>query len=166
MASYYLYNLQIKLEDRAKLLIGTLHLLSIMEQEVLKNFISENLNTGFIHPIFSPYRMPILFVKKKDNSLYLCVNFQELNCIIQEDRYPPPLIFDFLTYPRKHTSIQRLTFVMYITQFESQKTMNGKLPSVLAIGLLNRQLCLLACQAWFTLKGKSLQGCAGFVPSI
>jgi len=43
-----LYNLQIKLEDGEKLPVGTIYSLSTTKKETLKEFISENLNTGFI----------------------------------------------------------------------------------------------------------------------
>jgi len=48
LALYYLYNLQFKLEDGEKLPIRTIYLLLTTEQEALKEFISENLNTRFI----------------------------------------------------------------------------------------------------------------------
>ena len=48
LALHCLYNLQIKLENRKKLSIRTIYLLSTTEQEALKRFICETLNTGFI----------------------------------------------------------------------------------------------------------------------
>jgi len=74
LASYYPYNLQIKLENRKRLPIRTIYLLSVTEQEALKEFISENLNTRFIYPTFSPYRVLVFFIKK-DSSLCLNVDF-------------------------------------------------------------------------------------------
>ena len=44
---------------------------------------------------------PILFVKKKDGSLRLCVNFHVLNKVTKKDCYPLPLISDLLDAPRK-----------------------------------------------------------------
>ena len=82
LASYHPYNLQIKLENREKLSVRTIYLSTTTKQEVLKKFISENLNTRFIYPTFSSYRASILFIKKKDSSLYLYVDFQELNYIM------------------------------------------------------------------------------------
>ena len=43
----------------------------------------------------------VLFVKKKDGSLYLYVNFHSLNCISKKYRYPLPLISDLLNLPHK-----------------------------------------------------------------
>ena len=71
-------------------------MLSKFEQEALKEFINENLTNGFIRSISSPHRAPVLFIKKKDGSLRLCVDFCKLNKIIKKDRYPLPLISDLL----------------------------------------------------------------------
>jgi Reverse transcriptase (RNA-dependent DNA polymerase) len=56
---------------------------------------------GYIWPTRSSHGAPILFVKKKDGSLRLCVNFRALNIITKKDRYPLPLISDLLDVPRK-----------------------------------------------------------------
>jgi len=71
-------------------------LLSKFEQEALKKFIDENLTNGFIRSMSSPHGAPVLFVKKKDGSLRLCVDFCGLNKITKKDRYSLPLISDLL----------------------------------------------------------------------
>ena len=48
LAPHCSHDLQIKLENRKKPSIRTIYLLSVSEQEALKEFIYENLNTGFI----------------------------------------------------------------------------------------------------------------------
>jgi len=101
LAPHYPYDLKINLEEGAQPLIGPIYSLLASEQEALKEFIEENLNTGFIQPISSPHNVLVLFVKKKDDSLCLCVNFCSLNCISKKDRYPLPLISDLLDSPRK-----------------------------------------------------------------
>jgi len=75
--------------------------LSKFEQEILKQFIDENLINGFIHSTSSPHGVPVLFMKKKDGSLWLYVDFHGLNRITKKDRYPLPLISDLLDSPRK-----------------------------------------------------------------
>jgi len=67
----------------------------------MKEFIDENLTNGFIRSTSSPYGALVLFVKKKDGSLRLCVDFRGLNKITKKDRYPLPLISDLLDSPRK-----------------------------------------------------------------
>lgn len=74
--------------------------LSQSEQTTLREFIQENLNTGFIRSVSSPHGSPVLFVKKKDSSLRLCVDYHGLNKITCKDRYPLPLISDLLDSPR------------------------------------------------------------------
>jgi len=76
-------------------------LLSKFEQEALKEFIDENLTNGFIRSMSSPHGAPVLFVKKKDGSLRLCVDFRGLNKITKKDRYPLPLISNLLDSPHK-----------------------------------------------------------------
>jgi len=95
------YDLKINLEEGAQPLVGPIYSLSASEQEALKEFIKENLNTGFIRPTSSLHGAPVLFVKKKDGSLHLCVDFHGLNHISKRDHYPLLLISDLLDSPHK-----------------------------------------------------------------
>jgi len=101
LAPHCPYDLQIDLEKDSHPSVGTIYSLSKFEQETLKEFIDENLTNGFIHSTSSPHRAPVLFVKKKDGSLWLCVDFCGLNRITKKDRYPLPLISDLLESPCK-----------------------------------------------------------------
>ena len=47
---------------------------------------------GFIQPTLSPHSIPVLFVKKKDGSLCLCVDFHSFNYISKKNYYLLPLI--------------------------------------------------------------------------
>jgi len=60
-------------------------LLSNFKQEALKEFIDENLINGFICSTSLPHRALVLFVKKKDGSLRLCVDFRGLDKITKKD---------------------------------------------------------------------------------
>ena len=53
---------------------------------------------GFIQSTLSLYDVLVLFIKKKDGSLCLCVNFHGLNYISKKDYYLPPLISNLLNY--------------------------------------------------------------------
>ena len=59
-------------------------------------YLDENLEKGFIQPSKSPAGAPILFVKKKDGSLRLCVDYRGLNKLTVRNRYPLPLIPELL----------------------------------------------------------------------
>jgi len=98
---YHPYDLKINLEEGAQPLVGPIYSLSASEQEALKELIEENLNTCFIQPTSSPHSVLVLFVKRKDGSLRLYVDFCSLNCISKKDRYPLPLISDLLNSPHK-----------------------------------------------------------------
>ena len=49
---------------------------------------------GFIRPSVSPWGAPVLFVKKKDGTLRLCVDYRQLNNMIVKNKYPLPRIDD------------------------------------------------------------------------
>jgi len=95
------YDLKINLEERAQPSVGPIYSLSASEQETLKEFIEENLNMDFIRPTSFPHGTPVLFVKKKDSSLCLYVDFCSLNRISKKDCYPLPLISNLLNLPHK-----------------------------------------------------------------
>ena len=60
---------------------GPIYSLSELELGALKEYIDSNLAKGYIKPSTSPAGAPILFVKKKDGSLRLCVDYRGLNNI-------------------------------------------------------------------------------------
>jgi len=101
LTPHHSYDLKINLEEGAQPPVGPIYSLLASEQEALKEFIEENLNTDFIQPISSLHGVPVLFVKKKDGLLRLCVNFCSLNCISKKNCYPLPLISNLLDSPHK-----------------------------------------------------------------
>jgi hypothetical protein len=54
--------------------------------------LNELLDKGYIHPSSSPWGCLTLFVKKKDQSLRLCVDYQPLNAVIIKNKYSLPRI--------------------------------------------------------------------------
>jgi hypothetical protein len=58
----------------------------------LKKQLQELLDKGFIHPSTSPWGCPALFVKKKDESLRLCVDYRPLNAVTIKNKYPLPAL--------------------------------------------------------------------------
>jgi hypothetical protein len=58
----------------------------------LKKQSQELLDKGFIRPSTSPWGCPALFVKKKDESLRLCIDYRPLNAVTIKNKYPLPRI--------------------------------------------------------------------------
>lgn len=83
---------EIPIEPGKEPTFGPIYQLSEKELKVLKEYIKENLEKGFIRPSSSPAASPILFVPKKDGSLRLCVDYRQLNSITIKDRYALPLV--------------------------------------------------------------------------
>jgi len=95
------YDLKIDLEEGSAPPLGTIYPLSPVELEALRKFLDENIATGLLRSSSSPHGAPVLFVKKKDGSLRLCIDFRGLNQITKKDRYPLPLISDLLESPSR-----------------------------------------------------------------
>jgi hypothetical protein len=58
----------------------------------LKAQLQELLDKGYIRPRSSPWGCPALFVKKKDGSLRMCVDYRPLNAVTTKNKYPLPRI--------------------------------------------------------------------------
>jgi hypothetical protein len=65
-----------------------------VELKELKTQIQELLNKGFIRPSVLPWEAPVLFVKKKDGTFQMCIDYRELNKITTKNKYPLPRIDD------------------------------------------------------------------------
>ncbi|GKF00285.1 putative reverse transcriptase domain-containing protein, partial [Tanacetum coccineum] len=64
------------------------------EMQELSGQLQELQDKGFIRPSHSPWGAPVLFVKKKDGSLRMCIDYRELNKLTVKNRYPLPRIDD------------------------------------------------------------------------
>jgi hypothetical protein len=74
----------------------------------LKVQLQDLLDKGFIHPSASPWGCPALFVKKKDHSLRLCVDYRPLNTVTIKNKYPLPcidILFDQLAEAKVFSKI-------------------------------------------------------------
>lgn len=108
-------------------LIGHVYSLSQAELSALRDFIDKNLKSRFIYPSCLSHGAPILFAKKKDSSLWLCVDYWGLNRITKKDRYPPPLIADLLDAPGKariytKLNLQHAYHLLWISPGDEPKT--------------------------------------------
>nr|GFC18292.1 putative reverse transcriptase domain-containing protein [Tanacetum cinerariifolium] len=66
--------------------------LALSEMKELSEPLQELSDKGFIRPSSSPWGASVLFVKKKDWSFRMCVDYRELNKLTVKNRYPLPRI--------------------------------------------------------------------------
>ena len=74
------------------------------------------MNRGFIRPSVSPWGAPILFVKKKDGNLRLCIDFRKLKKYTIKNKYPLPRIYDLFDQLRganifSNIDLRKKTFI-------------------------------------------------------
>ncbi len=86
----------IELVDDQQSLYGPIYSLGPVERETLKAYIENNLANDFIRPSKSPARAPILFDKKPDSRLRLCVDYRGLNNLTIKNWYVLPLVVESL----------------------------------------------------------------------
>ncbi|MBW0583863.1 hypothetical protein O181_123578 [Austropuccinia psidii MF-1] len=77
--------------------VGAIYSLSNQESEKPWSYTSENVEKVFIRPSSSSTGAPVLFVKKKDGGLHLCVDYCKLNAVTRKNRYPFPPMNQLLT---------------------------------------------------------------------
>ncbi|GJR75470.1 hypothetical protein Tco_0087835 [Tanacetum coccineum] len=81
-------------EFQIDLIPGATLVAQASEMKELSKQLQELSNKGFIRPSSSPCGAPILFVKKKDGSFRMCIDYRELNKLTVKNRYPLPRIDD------------------------------------------------------------------------
>ncbi|MBW0477419.1 hypothetical protein O181_017134 [Austropuccinia psidii MF-1] len=70
--------------------VGVIYSLSKQESDTLRAYILENVEKVFIRPSSSSTGEPVLFVKKKDGGLRLCVDYRKLNAVTRKKKYAVP----------------------------------------------------------------------------
>lgn len=90
---------------------GPLYGMSREELMVLKKYIKENLEKGFIRPSSSPASSPVLFVKKPGGGLRFCVDYRSLNELTIKNRYPIPRIHETLSLLGKAKYFSKLDVI-------------------------------------------------------
>lgn len=69
------------------------------ELKELKEQLQEVLDKGFIRSSVSPWSAPILFVKKNDGNMRLCIDYRVLNKVTIRNRYPLPRFLESIPDP-------------------------------------------------------------------
>ncbi|GKB56844.1 putative reverse transcriptase domain-containing protein [Tanacetum coccineum] len=85
---------RINLVPGATLVAKSPYRLAPSEMQELPGQLQEFQDKGFIRPSHSPWGAPVLFVKNKDGSFHMCIDYKELNKITIKNRYPLPKIDD------------------------------------------------------------------------
>ena len=68
--------------------------MNILELNELKSQLKELIDKNYIIPSVSPWGAPVIFIKKKDGILRLCIDYRQLNKMTIKNRYPLPCIDD------------------------------------------------------------------------
>ncbi|GBG78561.1 hypothetical protein CBR_g27785 [Chara braunii] len=87
---------EIILEDRVEPPRGCIYCMSEEELEVLRTQFDDLIDKGWIRPSCSPYGTPVLFVRKKNKELRLCIDYRKLNTQTIKNVGPLPCIDDVL----------------------------------------------------------------------
>jgi hypothetical protein len=84
----------IELTPGAMSVSRTPYRISTLELVELKLQLKEMMDKGYIQPIVSPWGAPFMFVKKKDGTLRLCIDYRQLNKVTIKNNHPLPRIDD------------------------------------------------------------------------
>jgi hypothetical protein len=78
----------IDLKPGTELIARTPYHMSTLELQELKMQLKELLDLGLIHPSVSPWGAPVIFIRKKDGSWRLCIDYRQLNKATIKNQYP------------------------------------------------------------------------------
>ncbi|XP_052197391.1 uncharacterized protein LOC127804559 [Diospyros lotus] len=70
--------------------------MALNELKELRVQLEELIEKGFVLPSASPWGAPVLFVRKKDGSMRLCIDYRQLNQVTLKNKYPLPRVDDLL----------------------------------------------------------------------
>jgi hypothetical protein len=82
--------------------------MSTPELQELKMQLKELLDLGLIHPSVSPWGAPVIFIRKKDGSWRLCIDYRQLNKATIKNQYPLPRIDDLFDQMKGATVFSKI----------------------------------------------------------
>jgi len=131
-----------------------LYRMAAAELKELKEQLKDLLGKGFTRLSCSPWGAPVLFVKKKDGSLHLCIDYQQLYKVIAKNKYPLSRIDDLLDqlqrsqcfskidlgagYPQLKTKMEDIPKTTFHTQYGHYEFL------VMSFGLSNAPIVFMA----------------------
>ncbi|GJZ79300.1 retrovirus-related pol polyprotein from transposon TNT 1-94 [Tanacetum coccineum] len=107
------------------------------EMKELSEQLQELFDKGFIRPSSSPWGALVLFVKKKDRSFRMCINYQELNKLTVKNRYPLPKIDDLFDQLQGSSVYSKIDLRSVYHQLRNKKEHEEHLKAIL--GLLKKE---------------------------
>ena len=109
------YCIELKEDPEKELRNPPLYSISTEELRIVKKYLEDNLNKGFIEVSSSPIASPVLFVRKPEEGLRFCVDYRKLNTMTRKNRYPLLLIED----PDQNDKSEILHEIGYSTSISS-----------------------------------------------
>jgi len=103
----------------------------------LRRQLKDLLDAGLIQPSKAPYGTPILFQKKQDGSLRMCVNYRALNKVTIKNKYPIPLIAELFDRLARTTYFTKLDLLAGYWQVRIAEEDEGKTTCVTRYGAMN-----------------------------
>ncbi|GJT85852.1 putative reverse transcriptase domain-containing protein [Tanacetum coccineum] len=124
---------QIDLVPGAAPVARTPYRLAPTRMQELSTQLQELFDKGFIRPSSSPWGAPILFVKKKDGSFWMCNDYRELNKLTVKNRYPLPRINDLFDQLQGLRVYSKIDLRSGYHQLRSRKEHEGHLRLILKL---------------------------------
>ncbi|GKB92267.1 putative reverse transcriptase domain-containing protein, partial [Tanacetum coccineum] len=109
------------------------------EMKELAEQLQELTDKGFIRPSSSPWGAPVLFVKKKDGSFRMCIDYRELNKLTVKNRYPLPRIDDLFDQLQGSSIYSKIDLRTRYGHYEFQ---------VMSFGLTNAPAVFMDLMNW------------------
>ena len=126
--------------------------MSLIELVEMRKQLTKLLDAGYIQPSKAPYSAPVLFQKKQDGLLRMCVDYRALNKVMVKNKYPIPLIQDMFDRLCKATYFTKLDLRSSYWQVRIAKGHEPKTTCVTRYGsyeFLVMPLCLTNSPATF-----------------
>nr|GEW28102.1 reverse transcriptase domain-containing protein [Tanacetum cinerariifolium] len=132
---------QIELVPGAAAVARAPYRLAPLEMQELSNQLQELADRGFIRPSTSPWGAPVLFVKKKDGSFRMCINYRELNKLTIKNCYPLPRIDDLFDQLQGSSVYSKIDLRLRYNRLRKNKKYIWGEDQESAYQLLKQKLC-------------------------
>ncbi|GJW79536.1 putative reverse transcriptase domain-containing protein [Tanacetum coccineum] len=103
------------------------------EMKELADQLQELSDKGFIRPSSSPWGAPVLFVKKKDGTFWMCIDYQELNKLTMKNHYLLPRIDDLFDQLQGSSVYSKIDLRSGYHQLRNKKEHEGHLKIILEL---------------------------------